>query len=155
MKGFYKGPLVWGKKRIAREVNDNGRLVSEGPYLNRYSSTSRIVAIYNKRLYDLSDYVQTLNDNNGGGGYNYINDDLLSLFKQNTGGDITKDADKVFDAMTEHDRVAHKACLNNRFFMGEMDFRDTARCTVQGVMLLVFSIMIGLTILVKCRCLLI
>lgn len=110
----------------------------------------RVIAVYNKRLYDLSDYIQTLNDNNGNPPYNYINDDLLSIFKQGRGGDITSDADQVFEEMNEHDRAAHKACLNNAFYMGGLDFRETARCTVQNVMLVVFSAIIGVTILVKC-----
>ncbi|KIM26865.1 glycosyltransferase family 2 protein [Serendipita vermifera MAFF 305830] len=133
MKEFYKGPLVWNWGKISREVNDNGR----------------VLAVYADRIYDISDYVETLNQNNGGGGYDYIDKDVLAIFKQQAGQDITKQLDAVYSAMTDHAVKAHKACLNNRFMYGRTDYRLTPRCTVQGYLLIVASVIIALTILVK------
>ncbi len=109
------------------------------------------MAVYNDRIYDLSDYLATLTASNGGGGYDYIDKDVLSLFKQQAGQDITKPMDALFAAMSDHDVKAHKACLNNRFMYGKTDFRLTPRCTVQGYLLIVASVIIALTILVKCE----
>lgn len=117
----------------------------------RILTLQRVLAVYNDRIYDLSDYLATYTANNGGGGYDYIDKDLVSLFKQQAGQDITKAADTLFATMSDHDVKAHKACLNNRFMYGRTDFRLTPRCTVQGYLLIVASVIIALTILVKCK----
>jgi chitin synthase len=111
----------------------------------------RILAVYNDRIYDLSDYIQTLTDNNGGGGYDYLDKNVVDLFKQQSGQDITTAVDSVFATFTDHSVKAHKACLNNRFMYGKTDFRLTPRCTVQGYLLIVAAAIIALTILVKCK----
>jgi chitin synthase len=109
------------------------------------------MAVYNDRIYDLSDYLQTLMDNNGGGGYDYLDKDFVALFKQQAGQDITKAVDNVFMTLSDHSVRAHKACLNNRFMYGRTDFRLTARCTVQAYLLIVASAIIAFTILIKCK----
>ncbi|KAG8825644.1 hypothetical protein FRC19_010848 [Serendipita sp. 401] len=132
MKPMYKGPLVWGKKQIDRAVNND-----------------RAIGIYRKEVYDLSDYVYTLNQNNGGGGYDYINGDVVDVFRQQTGQDITKALDSVLEGLTERQVTANMACLKNRFYYGKTDFRETPRCTIQGYLLVAFSVIIAATILVK------
>jgi chitin synthase len=151
MQGFYKGPLVWDWNRIGNQVNNNGRFV-ESFFSGVFMLTlHRIMAVYNNRIYDLSDYIQTLSDNNGGGGYDYLDKNVVDVFKQQPGQDITQAVDSVFSNLSDHSVAAHKACLNNRFMYGQTDFRLTPRCTVQGYMLIVASALIALTILVKCK----
>ncbi|KAG8831172.1 hypothetical protein FRC17_003530 [Serendipita sp. 399] len=108
MKPMYKGPLVWGKKQIDGAVNRN-----------------RAIGIYRKQVYDLSDYIFTLKENNGGGGYDYINTDIVDVFRQQTGQDVTKSLDSVLEGLTERQVTANMACLKNRFFYGTTDFRET------------------------------
>lgn len=108
------------------------------------------MAIYNTKIYDLSDYLQTLSDNNGGAGYNFLDSDLVALFKQQPGQDITKSADKVFASMDANKALATKTCLNNLFLVGETDFRKGPRCQVPNYLLLAFSALIAFTILIKC-----
>ncbi|CAG7853145.1 Chitin synthase 6; AltName: Full=Chitin-UDP acetyl-glucosaminyl transferase 6; AltName: Full=Class-V chitin synthase 6 [Serendipita indica DSM 11827] len=132
MKQFYKGPLVWGPKLIHSAVNDG-----------------RFVAIIDQKLYDLSDYLQTYEDTHGQGGYDYLNSDIVALFKQQVGQDITKNVKAILDGLDDHQRAANKACLNNRFYIGRTDFRKDARCTVQGYLLVTFSAIIAVTILIK------
>ncbi|KAG8759694.1 hypothetical protein FRC14_005272 [Serendipita sp. 396] len=107
------------------------------------------IGIYRKEVYDLSDYVYTLNQNNGGGGYDYINGDVVDVFRQQTGQDITKALDSVLEGLTERQVTANMACLKNRFYYGKTDFRETPRCTIQGYLLVAFSVIIAATILVK------
>ena len=108
------------------------------------------MAIYNTKIYDLSDYLKTLADNNGGAGYDYLDSDLVALFKQQPGQDITKSVDKVFASMDASKTSATKTCLNNLFLVGETDFRKGPRCQIPNYLLLAFSALIALTILVKC-----
>jgi chitin synthase len=109
------------------------------------------MAIYNNNIYDLSDYLQTLSDNNGGTGYNYLANDLVALFKQQPGQDITKSADQVYASMDASTASATKICLNNMFYVGETDFRKGARCQVPNYLLLAFSALIAFTIVIKCK----
>lgn len=109
------------------------------------------MAIYNKNIYDLSDYLQTFSDNNGGAGYDFLNSDIVALFKQQPGQDITKSADKVFASMDASKASATKICLNNLFLVGETDFRKGPRCQIPNYLLLAFSALIALTIVAKCE----
>ena len=114
-------------------------------------SIHRVLAIYNNNIYDLSDYLQTLSDNNGGAGYDYLDSDLVALFKQQPGQDITKSLDQVYASMDTNKALATKICLNNLFYTGQTDFRKGARCQIPNYLLLAFSALIALTILVKCK----
>lgn len=42
-------------------------------------------------------------------------------------------------------------CLRNAFYLGDVDFRESPRCTANNYILLSFSVLIMLTILVKCE----
>src|ERR1700748_307581 len=105
------------------------------------------MAIYNTKPYGLSEYLQTLSDNNGGTGHNYLDSDLV---KQQPGQDIATPADKVFASMDASKASATNTCLNNLFLVGETDFRKGPQCQIPNNLLLAFSALIALTILVKC-----
>lgn len=111
----------------------------------------RVLAVYNNNIFDLSDYLQTLADNNGGAGYNFLDDDLVALFKQQPGQDITKSADQVYASMDANKASTTKICLNNLFYVGQTDFRKGARCQIPNYLLLGFSALIALTIVAKCN----
>ncbi len=107
-------------------------------------------------MYDLSDYLYTVEYYSGSSGtdlpnYSFLNSDLSSLFQTNTGQDITKSMDKVLAKMSADDVTKHMDCLNKAFFVGETDFRKTAKCTVQNYLLLAFSIIIMTTMGAKCE----
>ena len=45
----------------------------------------RVLAIHKNNIYDLSDDLQTLSDNNGGARQHYLDGDLIALLKQQPG----------------------------------------------------------------------
>jgi chitin synthase len=96
----------------------------------------RILAVYNDRIYDLSDYIQTLTDNNGDGRYDYLDKDVVDVFKQQSGQDITQAVDSILAILSDHSVKAHKACLNNRFMYGKTDFRLTLGAQSRDICLL-------------------
>lgn len=113
-------------------------------------------AIYRNKVYDLSDYLYTVDYYSSSSGtdlpkYDFFNTDVSTLFQTNTGQDITKALDKVFAGMSTDDVSKTLDCLNNAFYYGETDFRKTPRCTVQNYLLLAFSIIIMTTIGMKCK----
>jgi chitin synthase len=57
-----------------------------------------------------------LDDNDSEGGYDYLNRDILALFKQQTGQDITQAMDAILAGLSAHDSAANNACLANRFY---------------------------------------
>lgn len=113
-------------------------------------------AIYNKKVYDLSDYLYTVDYYSSSSGtdlpkYDFFNTDVSGLFQTNTGQDITKALDAVFEKLSTDEKARTLTCMDNAFYYGETDFRKTARCTVQNYLLLAFSIIIMSTIALKCK----
>lgn len=107
-------------------------------------------------MYDLSNYLYTVKYYSSSSGtdlpnYSFLNSDLSSLFQTNAGQDITSQMNAVFDKMSTENVTAHKTCLDRAFYLGELDFRLTARCTVQNYLLLAFSIILITTIATKCE----
>ena len=113
----------------------------------------RVLAIYNGNIYDLSDYLQTLADNNGGSGYSYLDGDIVALFKQQPGQDITKSVDQVYASMDTNKALATKICLNNLFYILHRPNGLPKGCTmpIPNYLLLAFSALIALTIVAKCE----
>lgn len=80
-------------------------------------------------------------------GYNFLDTNLSNLWQQQAGQDITATISKL--AIDPATLAANMACITNLFYVGETDFRLTARCQVQPYLLLTFSIILVSTILAK------
>lgn len=61
------------------------------------------------------------------------------MFTQRTGQDVTKQLNQALDGLDPDKRAAHVNCLKNAFYVGDTDFRKTARCQTQNYMLLIAS----------------
>ncbi|ORY88598.1 chitin synthase-domain-containing protein [Leucosporidium creatinivorum] len=130
MDNYKKGPLVWSNGKIKTEAESN----------------SRLNAIVDGKIYDLTDYFYTidlLNDDT----YKFLDTDLAALWQAQPGTDITS-AIKDLN-MDESTYNTNMDCIKTLFAQGETDFRLTPRCQVQPNMLLAFSILLMVTILAK------
>lgn len=152
---FYKGTLVWETSDIYGQANDTNiqRWVQSSLIFACFSCfLSRIWGIYNSAIYDLTDYVYTMTTTELNiAKYNFLPADLVSVFQQEAGTDITSSLNKVLDSMDATNRTASMDCLNNAFYWGQIDFRYTARCQVQNYMLLAFSSLIMASMGLKCK----
>ncbi len=83
--------------------------------------------------------------------YEFLDSDILSVFQQQSGQDITKALNTVLATKNSTTQQANMACLKNMFFVGNTDFRKTPRCQVQNGLLLAFSVVIMTTIGAKCK----
>ena len=83
--------------------------------------------------------------------YNFLDPDIVSVFQEQAGQDITNSLNAVLAKKDELTVQRNMACLRNAFYLGETDFRKTARCQVQNYMLLAFSSIILATIALKCK----
>ena len=97
----------------------------------------------------MTDYFYTTGLNLGDQ-YKFLNESVTDLFSQRIGQDITKPLQAALDDMTPDQRQQHVACLDNVFYIGEPDFRKTARCQVQNYILLAVSIVLMVSIGLKC-----
>lgn len=83
--------------------------------------------------------------------YSFLESDLVAVFKQQSGQDITQPMGQVLASMDASTRQAHLTCLENVFLAGEPDFRKTPRCQVQNYLLIMASAVLMASIAVKCK----
>jgi chitin synthase len=126
IQGYYKGDLVYTRAAI-----------------NSQASTRQWV-ILNSKIYDLTDYFYTKKTEGNVPMYSFIPDEVAQLIKQNSGSDITS-----MWKTNDPDYQKTLNCMDNAFYEGKPDFRDTARCQVNNYILLAFTIIICAVILVK------
>ncbi|KAJ7036551.1 glycosyltransferase family 2 protein [Mycena alexandri] len=130
MKNYYKGPLVYTSGTLKAYAAD--------------TDIAKIWGQYGQRIYDLTDYVNTMAVNLNNDKYNFLNEDLVAVFKQQSGQDITKPLNVVLDKMDAATKGLNMECLNNVFYIGDHDFRKSVRCSVQNYLLIIASaVMMG------------
>ncbi|KAH8118887.1 chitin synthase [Phellopilus nigrolimitatus] len=129
---FYKGSLVIDSADLQSQASD--------------TNIAKIWGLYKTSVYDLTDYVNTLTVMNNAANYKFLDSDIVDVFKERSGQDVTKALNAVLAAKDENTVSANMNCLQNAFFVAENDFRKTPRCQVQNVLLLVFSIILIVTI---------
>lgn len=127
IQDYYKGDLVWSKKKIQTQAN----------------SDARYWVIVNQKVYDLTDYFNTVKIFKNVDDYDFLPDSVTTLFKNFPGTDVTDKWQNTADF-----RNAER-CLDYVFYQGKTDFRESARCTVNNWILLSFTILICVVILVK------
>ncbi|KAH9045438.1 glycosyltransferase family 2 protein [Lactarius pseudohatsudake] len=133
---YRKGPLVYDSKAIKSAANDE--------------TDPRIWAVWEKSIYDLTDYFYTINANQGNAGsYTFLNSDLTDIFQQQPGQDITKPLNAAIAKLDSTTAQENVQCLKNMFFVGQKDFRKEARCQVQNYLLLVVSSILVASVAVK------
>src|ERR1700734_3120726 len=86
------------------------------------SFLSRIWGSYSGTIYDLTDYVWTLCLNENSPTFEFLDSDLVVVFQQRSGQDVTTALNTVLDTMNLTYREQHMACLNTAFLVGSVDF---------------------------------
>jgi len=125
---YYKGDLVTKK----------GSVYSQG------QNDARTWVILNGKIYDLTDYFYTRKTEGNVGMYSFIPEEVADVIQQNAGSDITsqwKFNDPRYEKTLD--------CMENAFYEGKTDFRDTPRCQVNNYILLAFTIILCAVILTK------
>ncbi|KAI0638620.1 chitin synthase [Trametes polyzona] len=134
IRQFTKGPLVWDRNTVRAQASD--------------PDNQRMWAIYDNAVYDLSDYINTQTINSAPQ-YSFLNSDIVDVFKQQAGQDITKPLNDVLAKLDSTAKEQNMACISNLFYYGKPDFRKSARCQVQNVLLLVVSIILMASVGIK------
>lgn len=132
MKEYYKGDLVYSKSDLK----------------NQGQNQQRPWAIIDDKVYDLSDYFYTQNQFQKQHGSSFLDPQVEDMFNQNMGLDIS-DAWKRWASGNSTGAYQNFLCLNNAFYKGKMDFRQTPRCQSINYILLAFTIVLCSVILTK------
>lgn len=130
MKEYWKGDLVTATAKIKKQGQDG----------------QHYWFIIDKKVYDLTDYFHTLKLENNLDSYNFFGDQVKDMVQSNPGKDITQ---LWQDGLNSTFQTTALNCLNNMFYIGKTDFRDTPRCQVNNYILLGFTIILCCVIGVK------
>ncbi|KAL1608544.1 hypothetical protein SLS60_003486 [Paraconiothyrium brasiliense] len=130
IKEFRKGDLVWDTKVI----EDEGRNLAH--YWFRLGN----------KVYDLKDYFYTQEFMDNLASYSWLDPDFEDMVKQYAGQDLTEQFQNTLNKTT---REYTMQCLENVFYVGITDFRNTPRCKVNDYILLVVTIVLCAVIVIK------
>lgn len=127
VKDYYKGALVVSWSDIQKQANED----------------QRAWVVIKGGLYDLTDYLYTVDRMNDYSLYKFFPDEVTELFEKYPGTDVT---DKWGSTALWENSLN---CLNNAFYKGQPDFRKSARCQTNNYILLAFAGILCSVILIK------
>ncbi|RYO81077.1 hypothetical protein DL766_004799 [Monosporascus sp. MC13-8B] len=138
IKEFYKGDLVWDIAEVNQDGTDN----------------SHMWVLYENKIYDLTDYFNTIKFFKNLESYNFLDDGIVESVRRNPGQDVTNlwnaRIENTADNQTAHANVRNSInCIQQTFYVGIPDFRYTPRCQVNNYILLAFTIILCCVIAVK------
>ncbi|KAK5121689.1 hypothetical protein LTR85_004861 [Meristemomyces frigidus] len=140
LKGnYYKGTVGWSPT-----------------YLKTLAAKQEYVAYIDKKVYDFTEYIAGGRQPQYPAGYtkpsvmpnsNFMDTDVVNLFQQRAGQDVTKywEALNLDAGLRERMQV----CLDNLFYVGDLDTRDSAQCLFAKYILLAISLLLCTVIGVK------
>lgn len=127
MQEFYKGDLVVKKSSFHEQGQNQGHQW----------------VMLNDAIYDLTNYFHTLTVRGNDPVYKWLPEEVADVVQANPGNDITdqwKNTANFSKALN---------CMQNTFYVGKSDFRDTAKCQINNYILLAFTIILCAVILTK------
>jgi len=141
--------ISWYQYRFLPKIRQyyKGNLVVEKNDLKEQGQLGKPWAVINGNVYNLQDYFDTLATFNNDRSYTFLDQQVSGLFQGNPGQDVS-DAWHALN-INSTTRATNLQCLNNVFFVGTTDPRQSARCQVNNYLLLTITIIICATILVK------
>ena len=132
MKDYFKGQLVWTKSDMKKQGDQDGR---------------QWVRIGNS-VFDLSQYFYNKDRMKNYPSASFLDPALEQIIQQNPGQDIS-DQWKTYYGRNESGADLNWQCLNNAFYIGELDFRQDVQCLFTNYLLLAFAVIICLVIAIK------
>ena len=107
--------------------------------------------MYKSNIFDLTDYLNTISINSVSTQFQFLDSDIVGVFKERSGQDLTKALDAVLKTKDSNTVNQNMNCLQNAFYVGELDFRKSARCQVQIYFLLAAAGVLMTSMLIKCK----
>ncbi|KAL6704249.1 hypothetical protein ACN47E_008417 [Coniothyrium glycines] len=140
----------WWQQQVFLKSNYmKGRLGWSPQYLKSLADKSQSIAYMNNKVYDMSEYLAggrslKYKENEAPPAdtpdVNFMDDQVTSIFQYQAGKDITKYWDNLkIDATVKRNMLE---CLDNLFYVGELDTRNSAKCQFATYFLLAISIVL-------------
>ncbi|KAL7319392.1 hypothetical protein PS15m_002530 [Mucor circinelloides] len=117
-----------------------------------YQSWSRLALAINGRVYDINDYMSTSKIYDSGStasDYHFLHPTIEEIFSKFSGTDATDKWNQYRGSMTPEQQEMNMACLDNFFYIGDVDERESARCMFTNYMLLAAAILMCTVIVIK------
>lgn len=120
-----------------------GNIGYTSKYVRTLADKQKQVAILNSRIYDFTTYLaggRPTRPHKTNVNTNFMNPLVVDLFQQKAGTDVTKYWDALDMSATERKNM--QICLDNLFYVGDVDTRNSAKCQFADYMLLAVSIVL-------------
>ncbi|KAJ3360115.1 hypothetical protein HDU91_004705 [Kappamyces sp. JEL0680] len=116
-----------------------GRVVWPLPYIQSISTPQKRLIVIGRNVYDVSAYFNSQ--------VQFLGPYMESLFANFYGQDATKQWQQV--VANDPKAAQYLNCINNLFYVGSLDERQSMRCLIQYYVLLAFTALLCLVICVK------
>ncbi|KAL0079364.1 glycosyltransferase family 2 protein [Phycomyces blakesleeanus] len=117
-----------------------------------FQGWGRLAIAINGRVYDINDYMATAKTYDTGStasDYHYLHSTVEEIFSKFSGTDATDKWNQYKNSMSVEDQALNMNCLDNFFYIGDVDQRETLRCTFTNFLLLSFAVLMCFVIFVK------
>jgi chitin synthase len=143
-------PDWWYEQQVFMKANYmKGRIGYPPNYLKTLASKQNAIAYMNNKVYDLSAYsvggrtvIYPPGEEASADAVdvNFMEESVVDIFRVQAGKDITKYWDNLkLDATVKNNM---KVCLDNLFYVGDLDTRSSAKCLFAKYFLLAISILL-------------
>ena len=132
---------------MLRGTYKKGEIGYTPSYVHKLSTKQKSIAILNKRVYDFTTYIaggrtlrappgQSVPDNVD---TDFMDQDVVNLFQGRSGQDVTKYWENL--NMSPDMRSRMQVCMDNLFYVGTTDTRNSVQCLFAQYILLAISIL--------------
>ncbi|KAI9733811.1 MAG: hypothetical protein M1818_007078 [Claussenomyces sp. TS43310] len=141
-KNDSRGEWFYDQMTMLRQDYKKGNIGYTAKYVSTLAGKQKSIAILNQRIYDFTTYLaggrrkQPPTDANT----DFMNSLVVDLFQQKAGSDVTKYWDALDIDADERDRM--QLCLDNLFYVGDVDTRNSVKCQFAEYILLAVSIIL-------------
>jgi chitin synthase len=143
----YRRDWYYQQMVMLRSLYKKGNVGYTPQYINTLATTKgKSIAILNGKVYDFTDYVAgkvTVYDDGSdlsGVDKNFMEQLVVDLFSQKSGDDITKQWNAL--SFSAQQKANMKTCMNNLFYVADLDTRNSIRCQFAQYLVLAVSIIL-------------
>ena len=144
----YRPDWWWEQKTILDSDFKKGNIGYTASYVNTLAGKQQSIAILNGKVYDFTKYIAGgLSVNPAPGqpqptdvNIEFMDDSVKALFQQQAGTDVTRYWNAL--PLDPDVRTRMHTCLNNLFYVGDVDTRNSVKCQFAQYLMLAVSILL-------------
>ncbi|KJR88760.1 chitin synthase [Sporothrix schenckii 1099-18] len=135
---------------MMRSSYKKGNIGYTSSYVSKLANGGKSVAILNGRIYDMTNYIANGRQlvapagesvSGSADDVNFMNQLVVDLFQQKAGDDVTKYWNALSLTSTEKSRMM--LCLDNLFYTGDVDTRNSPKCLFADYFVLAVSVLLA------------